>query len=48
MNGPPAGDVAVGAAGTLLDHQYREWLPFPHRNHVVLGRIAEALGYEVA
>jgi hypothetical protein len=25
--------------------QYREWLPFAHRNHVVLGRIAEALGY---
>jgi hypothetical protein len=26
--------------------QYREWLPFAHRNRVVLGRIADALGYE--
>jgi hypothetical protein len=29
-------------------HQYREWLPFAHRNQVVLGRIAETLGYELA
>jgi hypothetical protein len=26
--------------------QYREWLPFAHRNRVVLGRISEALGYD--
>lgn len=28
--------------------QYREWLPFTHRNRVVLARIADALGYEQA
>lgn len=27
--------------------QYREWLPFAYRNRVVLGRIANALGYEL-
>jgi hypothetical protein len=26
--------------------QYRAWLPFAYRNRVVLGRIADALGYE--
>jgi hypothetical protein len=26
--------------------QYREWLPFAHRNRVVLSRITDALGYE--
>ncbi len=26
--------------------QYRDWLPFAYRNGVVLGRIADALGYE--
>jgi hypothetical protein len=28
--------------------QYREWLPFAYRNRVVLGRIAETLGYKLA
>jgi hypothetical protein len=26
--------------------QYRDWLPFAYRNRVVLGRIADALGYD--
>jgi hypothetical protein len=28
--------------------QYREWLPFDYRNRIILSRIADALGYEVA
>jgi hypothetical protein len=27
--------------------QYRRWLPFSYRNRVILGRIADALGYEI-
>lgn len=34
------------AAREIYD-QYREWLPFDYRNQVILGRIADALGYDV-
>jgi hypothetical protein len=43
--GIPSSD---GAADEDTYRQYREWLPFTHRNRVVLGRIADALGYELA
>jgi hypothetical protein len=41
--GIPSGD---GAADEQTYRQYREWLPFAHRNRVVLERVAVALGYE--
>ncbi len=41
--GIPAPD---GAADKETYRQYREWLPFAHRNGVVLARVADALGYE--
>lgn len=37
---PSAGDV-----GEDRYRQYCEWLPFAYRNRIVLGRIADALGY---
>jgi hypothetical protein len=37
---------ADGAADEPTYRQYTEWLPFAYRNRVVLGRVAEALGYE--
>jgi hypothetical protein len=33
--------------GAETYEQYREWLPFAYRNEVILGRIADALGYEL-
>jgi hypothetical protein len=50
-------DAARASAGIASDRdpsdrevyeQYREWLPFDHRNRVILSRIADALGYDVA
>jgi hypothetical protein len=49
-------DAARASAGISSDRdpaspeiyeQYREWLPFDHRNQVILSRIADALGYDV-
>jgi hypothetical protein len=49
-------DAARASAGIASDRdpaarelyeQYREWLPFDHRNQVILTRIADALGYDV-
>ncbi|HKN93623.1 MAG TPA: hypothetical protein VJU60_04760 [Thermoleophilaceae bacterium] len=36
-----------GEDGEDAYERYREWLPFDHRNRVLLARIADALGYEV-
>jgi hypothetical protein len=40
--------VSYGAPDEQTYRQYREWLPFVHRNRVILTRVADALGYEVA
>jgi hypothetical protein len=41
--------AAQAAAGGDLDadyERYREWLPFAHRQHLILDRVADTLGYE--
>jgi hypothetical protein len=44
--------AGMAFSGDVVDdgvyQQYRDWLPFAYRNRVVLGRIADALGYERA
>lgn len=37
-----------GAHPRQTYHQYIAWLPFAYRNRVILGRIANALGYELS
>jgi hypothetical protein len=37
-----------GAADEATYRQYRAWLPFAYRNGVILGRVADALGYDLA
>jgi hypothetical protein len=41
-----AGIPFSGQADQETYRQYREWLPFAYRNRVILGRVADALGYE--
>jgi hypothetical protein len=36
-----------GAGEAEAYRQYREWLPFAYRNQVILGRIADALAYDL-
>jgi hypothetical protein len=38
VGSPPAGEDAYA--------RYREWFPFAYRQRVVLGRVADALGYD--
>jgi hypothetical protein len=40
--------MASSGGGDGSYEQYVQWLPFAYRNEVVLGRIADALGYDVA
>jgi hypothetical protein len=37
---------STAAADEQAYSQYTEWLPFAYRNRVILGRVADALGYE--
>jgi hypothetical protein len=37
-----------GVADERIYRQYQEWLPFTHRNRVILTRVADALGYELS
>jgi hypothetical protein len=44
--GRVAADADADGSAAAAYERYREWLPFAHRQHVVLGRTADRLGYE--